>query len=292
MDVIHLIATGRPCSRMTFPADDDKELESVLASYALVGARVVPFDNVSRPFGGPALDKCVTAVRDVDLRILGKTELRTLAWIAVILASGNNVSFRGDMLPRVLSPRLESPLENPELLEARDLKTFALANRPSLVADALTLLRAYVVAGRPDQGIRWGGFEPFAALVPSAMVWVGAPNPMGARRGLSGDIDPTQAAEATIVEGWFRLCRDIDPRGLTISKAIAALYPPPKRDEPPDGRDDLREALDGLTGAKPGFAPASRRVSDVLRSLRSRPIGGKRLAIDGETGGVARWRVV
>jgi len=292
MDVIHLIATGRPCSRMTFPADDDKELESVLASYALVGARVVPFDNVARPFGGAPLDKCVTTVDQVDLRVLGRSELRTLPWRAVILASGNNVGFRDDMLPRVLSPRLESPLENPELLEARDLKAFALARRASLVADALTILRAYVVAGRPAQGILWGGFEQWAALVPSALVWAGAPNPMGARRGLAGDEDPIRAAEGAVVEGWARLCAATDPAGLTVGKALATIYPPPKRDEEPDAWGNLREALDELTAAKPGFTPATSRVSAVLRRLKARPIAGKKLVTNGATGGVARWRVI
>lgn len=296
MDVVHLIATGRACSRMTFPDDDEKELESVLASYALAGARVVPFDNVrngGRGFGGAPIDKCVTATDMVDLRLLGASVLRTLPWRAVIMASGNNVTFCGDMIARVLAPRLESPLENPELVSLRNLRAYALENRASLVSDALTILRAYVVSGRPDVGIRWGGFEAWAALVPSALVWAGAPNPMGARRGTGGDSedDPVRAVETALVLGWAKLCAEL-PLGITAAKALVALYPAPKRDEPPDGRDELREAIDTLTGAKPGFTPATAKLAYVLRSLKGSPRGGLRLVSYGDGNAPARWRAV
>lgn len=294
MDVVSIVATGRAASRMTFPADDDKELESVLSSYALAGARIVPFDNVARPFGGAALDKCVTAIDSVDLRVLGRSELRTMPWRALIMASGNNVAFRDDMLPRVLSPRLESPLENPETrTDLPDLRAIALSRRPALVADALTILRAYVVAGRPPVPTqRWGGFDAWVSLVASALVWAGAPDPMGARRGLAGDEDPTKAAECALVAGWATLCRDVSPTGLTVSAALAALYPAPRSDEPPDGRNDLREAIEHLTAARPGAAPASRRVGEALRKLKSRPISGQKLVSEQVKGGIARWRVV
>lgn len=293
MDVVSIVATGRAASRMTFPADDDKELESVLSSYALAGARIVPFDNVARPFGGAALDKCVTAVDSVDLRVLGRSELRTLPWRALIMASGNNVSFRDDMLPRVLSPRLESPLENPETrTDLPDLRAVALARRPSLVADALTILRAYVAAGRPTVAVqRWGGFDAWVSLVASALVWAGAPDPMGARRGLAGDEDPVKTAEAALVNGWAILCRDVDPTGITVSTAVTSLYPAPRSDEPPDGRDNIREAIANLVVVRPGSAPAHRALGDALRKLKGRPIGGQKLVSVPVKGGIAKWRV-
>jgi len=293
-DVVSLVATGRQASRMTYP-EEDEELEKVLASYALAGARIVPFDNVARAFGGAALDKCITATDQVDLRVLGSSTLRTLPWRAVVLASGNNVSCRGDMLPRVLSPRLESPLENPEEradLKHPDLRGYVLRQRPLLVADAITILRAFLRAGSPAQKsvARWGGFEAWSALVPHALVWVGAPDPLGARRGGADDEDPIRAAEATIVGQWERLIHASNGLDLTVSGAIAVLYPPPRADEPPDGFNDLREALEHLTSARPGVAPSSRKVGDTLRRLKSRPVGGRKMVSTPTKDGVARWR--
>jgi hypothetical protein len=300
-DVISLIATGRPAPRMTFP-EDDEELEKVLSGFAIDGARVVNFDNVARAFGGAALDKCITATGKVQLRQLGGNVILTLPWLAVVLASGNNVWCRGDMLARVLSPRIESPLENPETRDdatylRRDragedaMCAWALEHRARLVVDALTLLRAYHIAGRPAQPVpRFGGFSAWRNLVASALVWAGAPDPLGARRGLGGDDDPQRIAEAALVAGWARLCAEHSVTSMTASGAISHLYPPPRRDEPPDAHDGLRESIQLLTGARPGFAPGTDRLGRALQKLKARPLGGQKLTIDGKTGGSIRWR--
>jgi hypothetical protein len=303
-DVIALITTGRPASRCTYP-ENDEELEKVLSSYALAGVRIIPLDNVARPFGGAPLDKAITAVDTVDLRVLGSSEMRTLPWVAVVLASGNNVRARGDMLARVLSPRLESGLDNPETRtefvhpergDSDRMKEWAKANRAELVHAGLTIVRAFVAAGRPAQPCgRWGGFDAWVRLVAHSLVWVGAPDPMGARRGLTDDEDPTRLAEATLVDGWARIQTAVDHRGLTVKSALSMLYPQrhPSDDSPPDGYDDVREAIEELTSARPGLAPSVRQLGEALRRLKSRPVNGQKLC-PGEHvhAGVVRWRVV
>ncbi len=48
--------------------------------------------------------------------------------------------------------------------------------RPRLVRAALTLLRAWVVAGRPDMGLPlWGSFEEWSRVVPAALVFADRP---------------------------------------------------------------------------------------------------------------------
>jgi hypothetical protein len=300
MDVISIVAAGRMASRMTFPADrgevNEKELESVLASYAMAGVAIVPFDNFACAFGGAPLDKVITATNEVDLRVLGKTELRRVPWRSTVLASGNNVEFMGDMLPRVLCIRLESPLENPETrtdVNADDLRAYATARRPELVGGALTLVRAYVSAGSPPQQLpRWGGFDTWVTRVASALVWAGAPDPMGARRGLRADEDPTRGAQRVLVSTWARVCEAAGSPSITVSKALSKLYPAPRGDEPPDGFDELREALEHLTAAKPGHAPSSRRLGEAIRKAKAKNVGGLKLVPDGESGGVAKWRTI
>jgi putative DNA primase/helicase len=297
VDVISLIASGRPAARMTYPVDD-QELEKVLAGYALAGARMVNFDNVAGAFGGPALDKCITAVDTVDLRVLGASVMRTVTWRAVVFASGNNVSGRGDILERVLSPRLESPLEHPEkrdptTLRHPNLRDWVRAHRTELVAHALVILRAYCAAGRPHQHVGpWGGFEAFTELVPAALAWCGAPDPLGARRGGDGEQDPTRLAESALLAGWDRLCASLHERFLTVSAALRAIYPPPKREEPNDGHDALREAIGELTRVPTGATPDARRVGEAIRKLRNKTIDGRRFVAEGATGGVTRWMVV
>jgi hypothetical protein len=294
VDIVHIVVTGRSASRMTFP-EQDEELEKVLSSYAMRGAATVNFDNVARKFGGAALDKVATAVDQVDLRVLGSTDIRTVAWLAVIFASGNNVTFGGDMAARVLSPRIETALDNPETFSPtiKSLRSWTLERRAVLVHAALTILRAYVVAGRPDAGCPlWGGFEEWASLVPHALRWVGADDPMGARRGLDGDVDPDEMAHAGLVDGWSRLCDSAGkPEGLTVKQAIAHLYPPDREHGPPDGHDDLREVVEALTSAKAGFAPSTKALGDRIRRWKGKPVSGRKLVADPGARGTLRWRV-
>lgn len=296
VDVVHIIATGRAASRMTFP-EQDEELEKVLSGYAMRGSSTVNFDNVARKFGGAALDKVITAVDQVDLRVLGCPDLVTFDWRAVVFASGNNVACKGDMLARVLSPRLETTHDNPELFIPRikDLRAWTLEHRLELVHAALTILRGYIADGSRDMGCpRWGGFESWSRLIPHALKWVGAADPMGARRGLEGDEDPERAASAALVDGWRRLCDVVGrPAGLTIKQAVAILYPPPTREpKEPDSHDDLREAIESLTHARPGLQPGTRQLGDALRKLKAKPIGGHRLRSEPAGQGTVRWVVV
>ena len=297
VDVVHIIATGRAASRMTYP-ELDEELEKVLAGYAIRGSATVNFDNVARAFGGAALDKCITAIDKVDLRVLGGNDMVTYDWRAVMFASGNNVSCRGDMLARVLSPRLEAAADNPEQrsdFRHPDLRAWVLQHRPRLVHAALTILRGYIAAGRPDmQCARWGGFEAWTRLIPHALVWAGAADPMGARRGLEGDDDPARQAAIALVLGWESMANSLGQAnaGVSVREALALLFPPKSQEGPPDGHDDLREAIESLTDAKPGTVPSARRLGQVLRNHKGRPVNGKKLfsppAGDGRR---AKWRV-
>jgi hypothetical protein len=300
VDVITTIATGRQASRTTYP-DNDDELEKILAGYALGGAQIVNFDNVARKYGGASLDKLITATDTVDVRVLGTTGQVEVEWRGIIFASGNNVSCRGDMLARVLSPRLESPLDNPEQrddLKKTDLRAWAREHRVRLHHAALTILRAFIVAGRPGaKETKWGGFEQWSALVPAAMRWAGAPDPIGARRGLDGDDDPDRAIARALVEGWERLHGPGSGyASLTIKQAIGELYPSRSRhdeDTPEDRRHDaLKEAIEQATNAKPGYPPSTRALAELLRRNKDKVIGGKKLVRDGETHGSSRWKVI
>lgn len=294
-DCVATIATGRSAPRMTW-ASDEEEQQKVLASYALLGAPLVCFDNVTAPICGAALDKVLTATDRVDLRVLGRSQLLSLPWRAVVLATGNNIVVKGDTERRVLAARLEPTCENPEEREGfahPDLLAWVRAERPRLVAAALTILRAYAAAGRPSMGLRqWGSFEAWTALVPAALVYAGAANVLEARPTMRGEGDPEKAALMTILDALPRLCSD--PMGITVRSIVALLYSMDRMrgEAPPDGFDDLRDALETLAPARSGQGVDSTRLGFALRRMRGRWVGGRQLeSLDGRAGTV-RWRVV
>src|SRR5262249_40599676 len=149
-----------------------------------------------------------------------------------------------DTARRTLHIRLESPLENPEdradFLHG-DLLSWVRSERPRLVAAALTILRAYVVAGKPDMKCKvWGSFEGWSRLVAHACVWVGLEDPQSTRAELESTSDSRKAALVSLMSGWARLA----PHGMTVKTAIETLYTADrlKGHAPPDGFGDMREA--------------------------------------------------
>jgi hypothetical protein len=287
-----LLAHGREASLMSWPPDA-VELEKVLGAYALRGAAVACFDNVTGEFGGGPLDKALTCADRVQLRVLGVSDVPELPWRAVILAGGNNMVIGGDTTRRVLVCRLEPMCELPEERSdyaIPDLMAWCREHHPRLVVAALTLLRAYVLAGRPAQQLAgWGSFEAWTALIASAIVWAGGPDIMACRPTIAGQDDATTGALRTLLEQLPGFARE----GCSISTMLQRLYSPERMrgNAPPDGFESLREALEVLAPPRAGQAPSAQRLGTALGKLRRPVVAGRHLDRT-ITHGIARWHVV
>lgn len=290
-DCVALIATGRFAPRVAYP--EEEELEKLLASMAIAGVRLIVLDNIKagRPFGGSALDRCITAKDTVQLRVLGASVLKTLQWTATILASGNNLSLTGDMPRRVMVARIEPTVENPEARRfKRDLPTFIRAKRPALVAAALTILRGYAALGFPKHEAAqvMGGFETWSALIPAAIMWSGGADPMGARPEGDASIDDDARAHVTILERLPLL-----GQALTAREIITELYPGGRLPQTTDQHGDLREAIEQLVHTRTGTAPSAKALGAQLRRFTGKLVGQKRLAKElDQHAKIVRWSVV
>lgn len=292
--VVSEIALGRDAARATWP-EEEEELEKIIGAYALRGASLIVFDNLTKPFCGGPLDRVLTARDVIESRVLGRSDIPTLPWRAVVLATGNNLDVRGDTIRRVLVGRLEPGIEHPELrtdFHEPDLLGYVQRSRERLVAAALTMLRAYVVAGRPDMHVRsWGSFESWAHFIPSAIAFAGGVDVSDAR--LSGNAG--RDADVLAIALIMRALPTLDPtdQGVSVRELVDLLYPggrPPGRDAPPDGYAPLRDALEQLAPPRSGYGPAAASLSYRLRGARGRVIDGRCLERTLDRAGVARWR--
>ncbi len=292
-DVISIITTGRSAPRMTYPPDET-ELEKVLAACALFGARIVALDNIAGTLGAAPLDKVLTADDRVALRVLGRSEMREVQWRALVLATGNNLVLGADTARRTLVCRLEPDVERPEErtgFRHADLLGHVREHRGELVAAALTILRGFVAAGRPDASrYTWGSFRSWAELVPAAIAWAGGQDVLACRAVSLGSSEPEADALRVVLGSLGSLV----PEGGTARTIVGILWPATDRGErrPPDGWDALRDALEVLCPPRRSAeTPTPTRLGRALRRYVGRVVGGRRLTCRDDRTGTAMWSV-
>lgn len=305
IDIVCLIVFGRILGKLTYPKgggmDADHSLEQMLGGEARSGALCVILDEILGSFGGPSINKVLTGGGKTKLRVLGVTETVEKPWRAPLLGAGNNIQVSDNTVRRVLVPRLEPPTEDPTKQRPRrhaDLPAWVRAHRAELVRAALTILRGYVVAGRPQMGIDdWsGGFEGWT-MVARAIKWAGGGDVMGCRP----SVDPTARNEDAVkMEILLDTLERLNvPDGITISGLFDRLYTPDRlrgrtkegADLAPDGFNDARDAINTITEAKGGRRPESEPLGKFFRVWKKRPIGDRQLQPLGTTHNAQRWGV-
>lgn len=276
-DLAALIVTGREATRLVAPACDD-EFRKRITALVSDGARLVLIDNVGGKFGCESIDAALTGTVWKDRR-LGATEMIEAPLRVSWLASGNNVALAADTARRTCHIRLESPLENPEDragFRHPDVRRYVRENRPALLAAALTILRGYVSAGRPDKKLKpWGSFESWSDLVRGAIVWSGMEDPGDTRF----ELRETADSEAGALRHLLGAIVEIDSDGIGLRTSDLLKIANGK--DQSYGRsesDALREALEGFMELSIEKITA-RKLGSRLGHFRSRVVEGLKLDI-------------
>ncbi|MFN7891057.1 MAG: primase-helicase zinc-binding domain-containing protein [Pirellula sp.] len=284
VDAATLIAYGRRASRKAFTRDDDEMRKSITA-VAIGAVPSVLFDNLDIQLGGAALDAAITSSTWSD-RVLGQSRMTgDLPMRTVWSATGNNMAFGSDVGRRVLPIRLQSPLETPENRSGfvhPDLLSWVASQRPRLAVAALTILRAYFVAGCPKQSKGdWGSFESWTAKIRAAIVWAGGTDPLPTRTtALAGD--DTAALLGKLIMG----IEQADPSGIGLTtKEIQRKTFGSQGDL--NENEALSEAVFEICGERFDARQFGRRV----RQFRKRVWEGRYIDDESAGGGVKRWRV-
>jgi hypothetical protein len=282
-DIVAMIATGRVAAAMIQGHDED-EIRKRMLAILREGEPVACIDNCEHPLGGAALCSVLTQQTWRD-RILGQSETAIVPTNITLLANGNNLQFYGDITTRVVVCDLDPGCERPEQRRfSTNLYKYVPQHRGELVAAALTLLRAYHVAGRPDQGLTvFGRFEEWSDWVRSTLVWVGeADCCAGAAR-----IELTDAVSSllrAVLLNWHAL---VSTKALTAAELVLQAQDNSSRAE----ARILLDAFKSVAGGRDD-RPDTRRLGSWLAKHERRQEAGLRLERLDERQGVATWRVV
>lgn len=178
------------------PEEDEKRLSTILHA----GDPVILVDNCEQAITGDFLCSMLTQ-ETVQARILGQSERRILPCTALVLVTGNNLTFAGDISRRSLVCRLDAKEERPDQRKFDfDCQLEVIQSRPALVVAGLTVLLAYHLAGRPADLTPMGSFNDYE-WVRGALVWLGEADPAATREAIL-DSDPRKNELIEIMKLW------------------------------------------------------------------------------------------
>ena len=148
-----------------------------LSAALLAGNLGISIDNCERELKSDFLCQVLTQPK-MNIRILGLSSNIETPMNAMLFATGNNLTFSGDVIRRTLMCTMDAGCERPEL---RDFKTDVVSEaqdrRGELVVAALTVLRAWHVADERLNLPAFGGFEDWSYRIREALIWLDRTDP-------------------------------------------------------------------------------------------------------------------
>ncbi len=167
------LATGRPPEIWPHTAGrDDEEVRKRLLTALRGGATALVWDNITGIFDSAALAAAITApvLRD---RVLGRSESLSIPNRALLLFTGNNLCFTGDLSRRIIKIRIDPGTDAPFAREFDlDPLNHVLEHRIDLVCAALLLIRGWLSSGAPRASGRMASFEAWDDLVRQTVCWL------------------------------------------------------------------------------------------------------------------------
>ncbi len=262
-------------------SDDSEEMRKVLMSALLAADSTIMLDNV--PNGSkvrsPILCGFATAPVYSD-RKLGVSESPALTNRCTVILTGNNITPASDLARRCIVVRLDVQAETARGRDFRipDLKAYIREHRPSLLVDALTIIRAHVLAGSPTKLRPLESFERWSRFARDPVAWLGY-----------GDAVATQELEtedelAPLREAFALLSRHprFGGKDSFAARDLAAVC------EQHILGEDLRAAIEA---AGCGDASSPIKIGYWLREHRDRVAAGRKLVRAGTPHGVTQWEL-
>lgn len=285
-----IIATGEEPARSGWPSNPEEQ-DKTLGGYAVAAPPIIAFDNVRGGISNQCLENALTTPI-YGFRVLGVHEIMMLPFRSIVTYTGNNLGFLGDMIRRIIIGRLEPQTEHPEKIDPSAfripmIEQFVRENRAKIVSALLTIARAYVLAGMPDQGLRMGSFDRASGglgwieLIGGCIAWCDAGD-ITHFSGKENAEEPEEWSHARTLLGSWQL---LDPglQGVTLSSLLAALYTSDvvehirkgtrgnegEQDWRPE-RVDARAALQALARCPDRAIPDSTKLGNGLRPYAGR----------------------
>lgn len=271
-----IMMTGKRTAARPLSMDPYQQATALAAAFEASDGFIL-FDNVDEPIHGAPLEMAITS--DVfTMRRLGGNSADDQVKApsnSMMAATGNKLKAAGDMAGnRMVECKIVPDIALADRKFQHDpLDEYVIAHRPLLVTAALTIMRAYIVAGRPERGkhLKFRLTE-WRELVADPLIWLGEVDPcVSAARVIA--TDPVRDRQLTIMRALRKAFR-VGAR-FTTTQALAV--------------EDVAEALNEVLGgaAYKSMVTPTAKLLDGMTGVR---FGRYRLRKLGATGThAAHW---
>ena len=242
------------------------------------GPAVIEFDNMTTDIL-PHKSLC-TALTSESLsgRILGVSKTASVSTRCLFLSSGNNVSPIRDMTRRCITISLNPQVEAPatRTFKRPDLQRELAKQRTRYVSAALTIMRAFFVAGRPLALCKaLAGFGDWSDMCRQPLLWLGLADPATSIFEAMAE-DPDRELLDRLLAVWHRHF----PTTAAMVRSLMIRVPNDK---------DLEEVLRDIAEERGEIN--RRRLGWWLKRHEGRVVNGLRLLKDSGSGNASAWRV-
>lgn len=282
-ELVSAFTTPQKTEAVAFPGDDE-ECRKLLLSQLLTGPAVIQFDNLTGDLKAyPSLCSTLTS-EFISSRILGVSKTATVGTRALFLSSGNNVGPVGDMTRRTVTIHLNPEDEVPaaRTFVRPGLVNDVLINRGRYVSAALTIIRAWITAGRPMVKCNsLASYGMWSELCRQPIMWLGQPDPTASVFTAMTE-DPDRETLARLLHAWRH---DFGHASKMVRDAVTQAIPFNR--QPTDLGEVFKDIADerGRMDLK--------RLGWWLKKHAGRVVDGLRLVRDGSYGNTAGayWKV-
>jgi hypothetical protein len=279
-DLISTMARGQVCPVIT-NAKSMEEMEKRLGAFILEGVPMISIDNCTSNLRGDMLCQ-VTERQLIRIRILGKSQLAECEWRGVLFATGNNITYEGDMTRRGLQANLDAQVEQPELRKfSFNPIEQVLNNRGAYIAAALTIARAFLAAGSPDKCEPLASYGEWTTAARAPLIWLGKEDPVKSME-TTRDEDPVRSAARTLITLWqqhFSVGIGYTASEIIKTATERTMSSGVITDEPTLANPELHELLMQQAGTPAGNRISPTTLGNWLMSIRGQIHYGYRIML-------------
>jgi putative DNA primase/helicase len=267
-------AMGRRVGTLA-PGRDEEKWRKSITSVLREGDEALWIDNLVHPLDSGTLAAALTAGVWEDC-ILGQSRTIRVPVRCAWVATANNPLLSRELPRRSIRIRIDPKVDRPWLRQAfhhDDLRAWVHAHRADLVWAALTLVRAWLAAGRPQPVVRpLGSYEAWSRVIGGILRTAEIPGFPGILNEFYEAANTESAAWRSLVAVWWDRYKD-------TPMTAAELLP-------------LARAFDELEIGGKDEGGQRRSLGKKLAVQRERVIGRYRIVAAGEHVNALRWKLV